>query len=290
MQPPSTIGEWVRYWYDEIGANVIPCNTITKSTWVNWKKDGYQTKGIHKGQIDKWLLSGAFNQGLGVICGRLWRGKHEGMYLVSYDFDNKLGQDEFCKAMGADLKTMAAKTIVEQNPNTPQKAHVYFISPIPFPDMAAKSTETQALSLEQKGITGLIFCTPSPRKDGGRYQIIGTLEPTPLPEDIAKSLKGKIEDLFAKYGIDKSNPSIPIEELAKSKTYAGDNRHEAVLRIAESLIKRTSEVFDEQDLVEFVNVWNNRHCVPPLSKEDVDRQWSDAKKFILRKLREEGGA
>jgi hypothetical protein len=80
-----------------------------------------------------------------------------------------------------------------------------------------------------------------------------------------------------------SNPNkIPIQELFKEDTiiYEGNNRHEAVLRIMESLLKRNYGVLTEDQVKQLSQEWNQKHCNLPLNEIEFEKQWKAATRFI----------
>ena len=139
------------------------------------------------------------------------------------------------------------------------------------------------------GEHGLLYVTPSMHKNGFNYEIIGTTEPEVIDE-----LEDHIQQILKKYGIqypaddnvlnDNTNTDhlVPIEELFKPETkiVEGDNRHEALLRVMESLLRRNQNILEDYKIMEIAEDWNKDHCQPPLTKREFERQWKDAKKFI----------
>ena len=77
---------------------------------------------------------------------------------------------------------------------------------------------------------------------------------------------------------------IPIDELFKADTIIleGHNRHEAVLRISESLIQRNKKILSLDKIKKLAYEWNQQHCKPPLDDKEFERQWNDALKFVFR--------
>ena len=90
----------------------------------------WQNSPILDEQHNEWKNTGAFNNGIAVIAGKLGRGPYKDKYLVCIDCDNKKGIDEFLENCFPDIKTLeelSQKTIVEQHLDNKDKAHVYFI-------------------------------------------------------------------------------------------------------------------------------------------------------------------
>ena len=58
------------FWRHNIGVNVIPADTRRKETYESWKE--WQNKPIPQELHDKWKTSGAFNNGIAIILGKVW--------------------------------------------------------------------------------------------------------------------------------------------------------------------------------------------------------------------------
>jgi hypothetical protein len=85
---------------------------------------------------------------------------------------------------------------------------------------------------------------------------------------------------------------IPIDELFKQDTviHEGNIRHEAILRVMESLIQLNASILGLEGLDDIKAIamrWNNTHCSPPLPESEFEKQWNDAVKFVEGKNREE---
>ena len=133
-----------------------------------------------------------------------------------------------------------------------------------------------------------MYCARSIHKDGYRYEIVGTPEPVTLDLLEANELEEHLDDICKRNGIQYLNDHkslTPIRELSKDGNiiHEGHNRHEAVLRIAESLIKRNRAILSLDKIKPMAWEWNEEHCMPPLDLREFDRQWNDAMAFIAKK-------
>jgi hypothetical protein len=192
--------------------------------------------------------------------------------------------------------------LVEQHLDDPAKAHILLYSHKPFPKkssdnsgpIAAKLNTNEIPAIEVKGLGshGILFVSPSIHKNGHPYQIIGTKEP-----DILDDFDQHLNRIFKKYSIPyldatnkNSKAQIPIKDLFKSDftIVRGHNRHEALLRVMESLIIRNSEILSLQKIKDLAREWNNHHCLPPLDDKDFEEQWICALGFIDKKKKQEG--
>ena len=88
-------------------------------------------------------------------------------------------------------------------------------------------------------------------QDGYPYDIIGTKKPATLNDRQTNELEIHLDKILTKYGIAYQSASssshkvlTPIQELFKPghKVLKGHNRHEDVLRVMESLIRRNIDI------------------------------------------------
>jgi hypothetical protein len=130
----GSINESADFWRYDIGVNVIPADTKNKSTSIRWSE--YQDKPVSKLQHEQWKREGIFNKGIAVIPGKVWyREDKKGLYFICLDADKRKAIDEISTRGGntISLQELSQKFLVEQHKDNPDKAHIYFYSPIPFP-------------------------------------------------------------------------------------------------------------------------------------------------------------
>jgi hypothetical protein len=283
------LNEWADFWRYQIGVNVIPANTREKRTWIPWSK--YQDDPIPEEQHEQWKEGNSFKDGMAIIPGKVWHNMaKKRLYLIFVDLDNQKAIDEFCIRDGVTtpLMELPKRMIIEQHKDDLTRAHVYCYSTYPFVKKSSdlvKSSDSPAFEVKGSGEHGIAYCCPSPHKNGSKYEIIDTLEPETL--DV---LEGDIDSICKKYGIPYlsnghgNNSQIPLEELHKPDTiiYEGHNRHLQLLRKMESLIQR-NRFEDHQDIKPLARKWNEKHCKPPLTESDFERQWKAGVKFIESK-------
>lgn len=289
------INRWADFWRNEIGVNVIPAVSINKKPLVSWKEDprgNWQEEPIPQSLHDEWKNKGMFKSGMAIICGRVFRGKNEGKYLCAIDCDNRLAIDEMTK----DLKRMSEKTIVEQHKDNPNKAHFYFYTTKPMPKKSSDTTseklsekindnEVPAIEMKGEGQHGIMYCTPSMHKNGERYQILGVKELV-IFDGIGDVVKG-ICDKY-KLGTGGDNNKVPMKVLMdnETKVVQGHNRHEAIMRYAESILRKYPRM-ESQMFRDMIILKNNRMCQPPLSEDEIDVQIECAVNYIEKQLKEE---
>ncbi len=236
MNKPSTLAEWVHWWYEEIGANIIPANSRIKKTWIAWSQ--YQNAPIPKEQIESWLATGAFNQGVAVMAGKLWRGRSEGKYLIFIDCDGQKAIEAFCSTISnTKLADFAARTLVEQHLDNPSKAHIYLVSEVPIPN---KPSNVLGLEIKSEGNHGIAYCTPSVHKDGHRYEIVGTLEPLALSEHATLQLKERLIQVYRGHSLEYATPRLPYigGQVIDEPQYTDKLTPEKLERMAEFLSKK----------------------------------------------------
>ena len=85
---------------------------------------------------------------------------------------------------------------------------------------------------------------------------------------------------------------IPIQDLFKEDfaVHEGHNRHEALLRVMESLIARTYGIVSLAEIKSWARRWNDQHCKPPLDDREFEKQWKCATDFINKSRQEKAEA
>ena len=286
-----TVNEWADFWRYQIGVNVIPANTREKRTWIPWSQ--YQDNPILETQHEQWKQNNAFKDGMAIIPGKVWHNTaKKGLYFIFIDLDNQKAIDEFCTRNGVTtpLTELAKVMIIEQHRDDPTKAHAYCYSIHPFTKKSSdivKSADIPAIEVKGLGEHGIAYCAPSPHKNGCNYEIIWTKEP-----EIIDELEQHIHRICKKYGIPylgNSNGNgrslTPIQYLFEgdTKVYVGHNRHEAVLRIMDSLIGKLNDILPLEKIKQLAWEQSNKICATPLQENELERQWKAALKFIERK-------
>jgi hypothetical protein len=290
----GTLGLFVDFWRQDIGVNVIPADTRKKETYESWKE--WQDKPIPQELHDRWKTSWAFNKGIAIILGKVWHNPlKKDLYLVGIDLDNQKAIEEVAIK---GLEDLARHVLVEEQEDDPTKAHVLLYSHKPFPKKSSdktsistankiQSNEIPAIEIKGLGSHGILFVSPSIHKNGHPYQIMGTREPR-IVDDFVQHL----DNIFKKYNIqylDAANgigkEKIPIEDLFKEDftIVEGHNRHEALMRIMESLIARNSDILSLDKIGKLAMEWNKKHCSPPLDDKEFEKQWKCALDFVTKK-------
>ena len=301
--PFKSANDGADFWRYQIGMNVIPADTRNKKPTVNWKQN--QNAPVSEEQHIQWKHDNAFDKGMAIIVGKVWfHSEKNGLYLNFIDLDNQKAIQEFCTRNGVTtpLTELAKHMLIEQHKNDPNRAHVFCYSTRPFRKKSSSrianlsgridKNEIPAFEVKGSGEHGLAFVSPSPHKDGSNYEIIGTFEP-----EITEDLEQHIEEICKKYNIsyhdvandNNTKPLLTMTELFQDSTkiLEGNNRHEGILRVMESLLWNNPHVPSET-----IKKWawneNIRLCIPPLDQSEFEKQWKDALKFIENIVKEKG--
>jgi hypothetical protein len=296
------INESADFWRYDIGVNVIPSDTKNKTTNIQWS--AYQGSPVPEALYEQWKMEEAFNKGIAVIPGRVWHKEDkQNLYFTFIDADKQIAIDELCTRNGKKitLQEMAQKFLVEQHADNPEKAHIYFYSPIPFPK---KSADTE-IGLEVKGLGehGIAFCFPSIHKDGHPYEIIGTNQPVTLTIEEAREMIQHLDQICMKHNIqylEKFQDGLISDTIAGKikeviQTLVVDTtiripqgqRHVALISVADSILFRHLGKKSEKQLKEFFDKINYLLCEPePLPNSELNNIWNSALGFVNR-VREE---
>lgn len=289
------VNQWADFWRYEIGVNVIPADSIRKKTFIKWKDDprgNWQIEPIPQNIHDEWKRTNAFKDGMAVICGKVFHNeskKH--LYLCAIDADNRKGIEEMTSQ---GITEWAKKTLIEQHAN-PDKAHFYFYTTRPMPKKSSdavnlelmekmNSNEIPALEMKGDGTHGIMYCTPSPHKDGSNYDIIGIWEPMVLD-----SIGDVVNKICDNYSLGRGNNNkVPMKILMDDETRVieGSNRHEAIMRYAESMLRKYPNM-EKRIFYDVIEAKNKRMCVPPLDSDTLQVQIECAIKYISEQIEQE---
>jgi len=283
----ANINDWADFWHYKIGINVIPADTKNKVTYENWSN--WQNSSVPEKLHCERKEANSYSNGIALIPGTVWRGSNKGKFFNFVDLDNKKAIDEICSCFGAEnLEELSRYVIVEQHKDNLSKAHLYFYSDHQFKKKSSDATDfkdkienNEIPSIEVKGLGehGIAFCSPSVHEKGQKYEIIGTL----LPQTCGKKVEDLLFQIYKKYNLSiDNNGKIPIEKLFETdfKISEGHNRHEALLRIMESLIQRNKSILEPEQIKNLSYDWNQKHCQPPLNEKEFEAQWKDALNFV----------
>lgn len=289
------INRWADFWRYNVGLNVIPADSVKKKPLVSWQKDSrgnWQIEPIPDKIHNEWKTTGMFKTGMAIICGRVFHNKDKkDLYICAIDCDNKKAIDVL-HSKGIDY--LSQQTLVEQHDN-PDKAHFYFYTTKPMQkkssdavnfDMVKKMdvNEIPAIEMKGDGTHGIMYCTPSPHKDGSNYRILGVKEPTVL-DDIGDV----VNTICDKFGLGKGKDNlIPMKTLMDDDTRVieGSNRHEAIMRYAESILRKYPDM-EKSVFSEVIKAKNKLMCSPPLLDSEVETQIGCAVQYISEQVEEE---
>jgi P4 family phage/plasmid primase-like protien len=289
----SNMNDGANFWNNDIGVNTIPADTQNKKPLINWKE--YQEKPVSEETFEQWKRDGAFEKGIAIIPGKIWRGKNKGKFLIAVDIDKEKGLEGFLTKDGkvATTEDFASLTLVEQRRDDINRAHFYFISPIPFP---SKGTDTIiGIEVKGEGTHGLIFVSPSIHKNGHPYEIIGTKNIANLNPKQPFELIRRVDDICIKYDskyLEKEENSILTPQIRKMiNTLKVDTtivipegeRHMTLLSLADSLLI-SHHFLDNKHIDELKKFFDNINynlCKPiPLPQNEIDDIWESSIVFV----------
>jgi len=289
------INRWADFWRYQVGVNVIPADSIKKKPLVSWQKDprgNWQIEPIPEEIHNEWKSTGMFKTGMAMVCGKVFHNEEKkNLYVCAIDCDNRKGI-EVLHSKG--IEYLSQKTLVEQHDN-PNKAHFYFYTTKPMQkkssdavnfDMVKKmdADEIPAIEVKGDGTHGIMYCTPSPHKDGSNYRILGAKEPVILDE-----IGEVVNKICDKFGLGKGkNNLVPMKTLMEDDTRVieGSNRHEAIMRYAESILRKYPDM-EKSVFKEVIRAKNKLMCSPPLNDSEIDIQIKCAVEYIDGQIAEE---
>ena len=277
---PETANEYADFWRNEIGVNIIPADAIKKVPKVTWTE--WQQKPIPQETHDKWKADNLFDEGMAVICGKVFHNKSkQGLWINMIDCDNKLAIDEFTRN---GIEQISQNTLTEQHAN-PEKAHMYYYTDRAIeskpPDNDIDDTKPK-IEIKSRGVL-LSYCTPSPHKDGSTYEIVGVKEPKKIDAEMVET---RITDICNQYGLKYSlglKQSTDKSDLIKGNIPEGGRHNSALWYVNHLLFKAKLDAKTAK--FEFER-WNSSNK-PPLTQSEIDRIFSDAVSYHHHKKEEE---
>jgi hypothetical protein len=126
--------EHAKYWHYIVGANIIPCVGWINSLYL-MKYEKYWINPMDEELFNHSLETGVFYYGIAVLWGNIWRGEHKGKWRNTIDYDNLKGQELILtdgNGVVHPIERLGVKTIIETNRGSPNRGHVYFITPRPL--------------------------------------------------------------------------------------------------------------------------------------------------------------
>lgn len=110
--------------------------------------------------------NGDYDDGVAVICGKLWRGRYAGWSVNGIDSDNDIATRELCTRNGRALTVQEFGdriTFTELHDDKPYRIHIYVISKTPFKEkpIGRINREKQpAIEVKANG-RSTMYCSPS---------------------------------------------------------------------------------------------------------------------------------
>ncbi|HEX6671462.1 MAG TPA: bifunctional DNA primase/polymerase, partial [Nitrososphaeraceae archaeon] len=292
------------YWFYTVGSNIIPIKFKQKkphlSTWKEW-----QNKAIPVEVYEKWKKDGLFKGGYGIFTGTLWRGPNQGKYLVCIDIDNKKGLEEFFSFNPLEcnnINDLASKTLVVQHEDAKlDRAHIYLVTDKPIAKKSGISGVVNKNKEENLGIPAIEVKSNSTtymvgpecmHQNGFFYKITGTNDIKVLGQEETTIIEDMLNRIYQKFTKNKkhyqnnNNSHLPtIKEMDEDdyEVIEGNNRHMHVLRKLDSWYSRSNRTLTFKELIERANLWNQRHCKPPLDNSVITELTNQAMGWIESK-------
>jgi hypothetical protein len=175
------------------------------------------------------------------------------------------------------------------------KAHIYFYSPIPFPQKVADTVI--GLEVKSKGEHGTMFVSSSTHENGFNYEIIGPArEPLLLSSENAMEMMNHIDYICTKHGLEylqsERNQILtdPLKKIIKSLKIDTDfqykipegMRNTTLLSFADSLLinHRNNKNKSKDELKSFLIKVNEKVCTTPLPQSEINSIWRSAVEWV----------
>lgn len=259
--------------YTDKGLNVIPLVHGQKLPLAGFDLSRSFTIKTSEAELKSYFGNGV-RHNIGVVTGSISQ-------LIVIDIDGEKTNSTFLQCIDQlpSIKNKIANTL---GATSGKGLHFYLRIPsVEFPLGIETTTllNGQDGEIRVKGNRGYVVAPPSLHPNGKIYRS--------NDKELQSINMEEWRQLLSAFGTSEQTRR-PIHDLfaPQYKIAAGNNRHEDLLRVMESLIARNHEFLSEIEIRKWAHDWNRQHCGPPLSDEEFERQWRDAKKFIAKKTEE----
>ena len=245
--------QWADFWYYLKGVNTIPAHNLTKKPKVTWKQ--YQNEPIPEELFKEWKNNGMFEEGIAIICGKVFRGEHKGEWLNGIDCDNKAGTESMCPQ---GVEETARYTLVEQHSN-PDKCHILFYTREPLKNRAINPNSEKQIEVKSMG-KHLLYCSGCKHKDGSLIDIVDT-EEIKLVKD-HQELENRLDkELGTVIKLKTTSAKVTDEEL--SKLNKGNNRQDTIFRkLGQYFVDIDKQEITEEDCINKSKSLNSKLGTP----------------------------
>jgi P4 family phage/plasmid primase-like protien len=308
------------YLFYQIGANVVGLVHTEDGeprfwgTWA-WK---YQ-RAMTDQEFENEKTAGAYNNGVAMVMGKLWRGPNEGKYINGFDFDNQLAVKEFLKRTNTTIDKLSEKTLLEHHEDAtknghliPSKMHMYVISERLFENIDTyknypwfDNEKMPAIEVRCKG--RLLYCAPGIYKNRvNKYQFFKVVMPS-LWNDAEKIVKDMLWDFgitqhLARPRNGNGGNNLVGGEEGGTNGRQNNNNNDDLFKIHEGgrhndlrrQMNAWTHEFYKTKLKEEVRAmcveYNNVNCIPPLPQAEFDRLFEDCWEYALKQERQKRDA
>jgi DNA replicative helicase MCM subunit Mcm2 (Cdc46/Mcm family) len=273
------------FWFYEVGVNVVPVDSRSKSTSNRWSAE--QNEGMKSQDYEQMKKDGEFVKGAAVVTGKVWRGSNTGCYLAGIDFDNKVAIDSFLQEYKIGdkvptLEELAKYMLLEQHSDSSDnKLHAYAYSKHPLKNKGSDKgkawfKEERMPAIEVKGTKSLMFCTPSMHAGGHRYEFLNTILP-PVTEELENVINKILKAHDIEY-LDKNDKKTRqmLDKLDGKKIVGEGSRHNSLLTKMNAMLHDLIRIKPVEEIKQKCIEFNNLYCNPPLPIDEFERMWNDA--------------
>jgi len=286
--------------YYTLGPNIIPADTIRKVPSVSeWTK--LQTEELEEIAYLTNKTSGKYENGIAIICGKIWRGEYKGKWLNGIDLDNELAIKEFCtnSSSTVSIEEFKKNNLCEEHEDDPHSLHIYIITDEPIKSKALEKnfdrTTKPAIEIKSGG-DKLMYSYPSmhgnfdnPNNPIIRQWVFNELK---LPTYSTKEgLEKHIDNICEKYKLDYLKNRSIREKLAEKNVIPEGTRHNSLLTECNNLVweniaaYRAGKITDEQLYEKFLKIAAN--CQPPHDDADIQRIFEDSIQYVSEEIENE---
>lgn len=258
--------------YAKLGFNVVPLAYKQKVPALA-ELEPYFTRRSTDAELVKWFGNGV-QRNLGIVCGAISE-------LIAIDIDGEGAKAIFIDRLRR-IPSLHDKITRTLGVMSGKGMHFYLrITRSEFPNGVDATVlfNGQGGEIRVKGNRGYVVAPPSLHPSGVSYTSNG--------KDLQTMNAAEWKMLLAVFNTSEAAQMSITDLFAEGyKKSAGNNRHEDLLRVCDSLIMRNAEILSQDQVWQMAYVWNQEHCQPPLDDTEFEKIWKQATLFISRKKSE----
>lgn len=284
----ALVHEGTDFLYYVLGVNIIPADTVNKKPLVaEWKR--LQSEELTEQEYLANKQNDAYNQGVAIICGKIWRGLNKDKWINGIDLDNEIAIREFCSQEGKyTVEEFLRENLYEFHKDDSNSLHIYIITDKPIKSKARGTIDIEnqpAIEIKSNG-DKIMFSYPSLHGNyKGQQPIFEQWQFNELKQPAwatTERLEARIDTICSKYRISylDNNKDRIKQRLRERDQIPEGSRHNELLKQFNTLWWKYIEKYSDGKVTEgkvFEEALKIADlCQPPHDQADIERIFADS--------------